>query len=144
MADTSGKNYSSNRLTGSADPFDFTGVIAPYTFIQDVAAPVVTLVSPLDGKLERMTPVVFDVVDNRGLGLQGAFVAYPNISGLYEVAYDGQDLNSPYSSYDISRTVIPATPSTAAGWRYTMLRKKGWLSLPRIRVKVQDTMANVV
>lgn len=149
MANTLGILSDPSPLLGVADPFDFLGTIAPFTAFDDTTAPLVTLVSPLIGALSRLTPIVFRVVDNLGLGVHVINVEYVDISGLYECAWDGELINGALSSntrgaYSVSRTVVAATASTAAGWEYTVLRRKGWLAKPILRVRAADLRGNVV
>ena len=127
--------------SGRGDFSEFTargvGQANPPAPPADVTAPVVTLVSPLDGQVEPTTAVVFDVTEESTAGLCDVFVyAVFAASGDVEVIHDGDAFTARYLGQS-------ARPAITGGFRYTVRRTGGWPSNPRIRVKAIDRAGNV-
>lgn len=96
----------------------------------DGAAPVVTLVSPLTGRLESFEAVVIDVTDNVGLGRTFLVARMPG-SNLEELIYAGNRFTAPYAAQS-SQVAI------AGGFRFTVKRSAGWPSSPTIDAYAVD------
>lgn len=124
-------DFSSQTLFQAEAPsLRFLATVAP--LLVDSIAPEVDLVSPPeDTALTKMQPIVLDVTDNASLGLHGILVEYPDIAGLYEVGFDGV-YPVTRGAYLVSRVAI------TGGFRYTILRRGGWPSRPRLRVFATD------
>lgn len=109
---------------------DFNLTVAPGML--DEVPPVVTLISPADGSsLEKNQPITIEVEDESELGLHYVLARYPDTMGLYEVVYDGFDIS--LGAYVVTRTVL-----TSKRFRYTFVRRGGWLSRPIITARATD------
>jgi hypothetical protein len=96
--------------------------------LTDTTAPVVTLVSPAQlTRLRRFDRIVFDVNESTFHKID---VIYDRL-GIVESAFDSADppLVTGYSA---------AREAVAGGYRYTLYRRGGWPSAPRLRVRASD------
>jgi hypothetical protein len=106
----------------------------------DVAAPTITLISPLDGNLGANTPIVVDVEDDLELAIAAVQARFPN--GRLEVVHDGAGKGPHYSATPNAREVLDA----GLRHRFTILRDGGWSSrigAPKIEFLVRDAAGNV-
>lgn len=100
----------------------------------DLNVPTVTLVSPPElTRLRRHDAIVFDVSD-ANLGYHAIQFIYDDL-GIVEGAWDSADPTLT-TLYKVTREAI------ASGWRYTVRRRSGWPSRPRIRVRATDGNAS--
>ena len=100
----------------------------------DTTPPVVTLVSPLDRRVDPGEAIVFDVTDDVGFARIVFAIAFPSL-GVTELVHDGTAFVDAYTAGS-TRVVI------AGGWRYTLTRSGGWTASPRARVFVTDGGGN--
>lgn len=101
----------------------------------DTTPPVVTLVSPLDRRVDPGEALVFDVTDNIGAFARIVFaVAFPSL-GVTELVHDGAVFVDAFTAGS-TRVAI------SNGWRYSLTRSGGWPASPRARVFVTDSSGN--
>lgn len=97
--------------------------------------PVVTLVSPPEGRINRHDALTVDVTDLSGFARVVVMAMFPSTSGPWEVAHDGLTFGPGYTGSE--RTAI------ANGFRYTLRRQGGWFADPTLRVIAIDAKGNV-
>lgn len=102
--------------------FEFAGAVVGAG--GDGAAPVVTLVSPLNGSVEAFEAVVIDVTDNVGLGRVFVVADMPG-SGREELVYRGDRFTAQYAAQSTQAAIT-------GGFRFTIKRSAGWLSSPTL------------
>lgn len=119
----------------TSDAMEYVAVFAP--LLADQIDPLVTLVSPAAmSQLQRYDSITVRVTDPQ-LGFHCIFARFPSANGLYEVIYDGENLNR-YGNYNVSRSAV------TDGWDYTFSRKGGWPTRPIIRVSATDLGAGEI
>jgi len=93
-------------------------VVAPGSGPGDTVPPVVTLISPLDGRIEPSTEVVLEVTDNTGLRRVLLAARFPS-NGLEELVHTGDRFTARFAQGS-TRLAI------SGGWRYSLKRAGGW------------------
>jgi hypothetical protein len=103
----------------------------------DETAPVIGDFDPPPGSpISSTTTLSFSVTDETGdFHALVVLCAFEDI-GIYEVVHDGVEFGPQYRFS--TREVI------ANGFRYTLIRREGWLETARIRVVGVDTGGNLV
>lgn len=108
------------------------------TFVQDVVPPVVTWVTPAPGTtISADAEIIVDITDDTGLWCNYAVrVAYPFASPdrPEETIYTGTRFADFYST----STIVAITN----GFRFTLRRRDGWPSTPKIEVDPVDAGGN--
>lgn len=114
----------------------YTISTSPNPAAPDSTAPVVTLVSPTNGRLSKFSQIVVDVTDDRALR-------------YYELwAFWDNDLIPAELVYSAVRPTVATLYTTSAsnisgGVRITLQRKSGWAYAPRIVPVAVDTSGNM-
>lgn len=112
-------------LPGGYANFGFAGTVPV------VGAPVVTLVSPLTGKLNSSDALVLDVTDFIALRRVLIVARFASLGGAEELIYNG----SRFASFYAGSTASAIT----GGLRYSLIRKGGWPADLIIDVYAIDT-----
>ena len=133
MASFSGQVIQQEPIWGAIKNNTFPAVVTPFAFYADPVPPVVTLTSPVSlVDVARNTAITIRITDETQLKSHAIFAKFPNTYGLYEVVFDGMDLQG-----NVNYTVTRATVTN--GYEYTFVRNGGWLSSPvNIIVRASD------
>ncbi len=105
------------------------------TQVSEAVDPIVTLVSPPEGRINRHDALTVDVTDLSGFARVVVMAMFPSTSGPWEVAHDGLTFGPGYTGSE--RSTIPG------GFRYTLRRDGGWFADPTLRVIAIDAKGNV-
>lgn len=120
---------------GANPRFQFAG---PVILVEDVAEPEVSNLTPAAGtRISRTQTIEFDVTDNRDISLIMIAVKFPNLRGITELAWDGEDSVGLYTV-----TWTDLLPENGDGYHFVISRAKGWPSSPTIRVFAVDHFGN--